>query len=136
LGVLGFGALAFGYRVTGSYLGFFLIVAATAAMAAGVGMFIAALGRTEQQSRSLAILVILGMLMLGGAWVPSFIMPKFIQSISFLTPVRWAVDGLDSMTFRGLPLSTALPSVGVLLLFAVVLILVAGKRFRWEPEGA
>jgi ABC-2 type transport system permease protein len=42
------------------------------------------------------------------------------------------VDGLDAMTWRGLPLEAALMPVGVLLAFAVAFAALAIARFQWE----
>ena len=44
------------------------------------------------------------MVMLGGAWVPTFIFPAWLQQFTLVVPVRWAVDGLDAMTWRGIGL--------------------------------
>ena len=51
------------------------------------------------------------MVMLGGAWVPSFVFPEWLQTVSLFVPTRWAVDGLDAMTWRGLGLDAALAHV-------------------------
>jgi ABC-2 type transport system permease protein len=129
------GELIFGYRIHGSYLGFLLVASGLSVFVAATGLFIAALGKTEAQSRRLSILIILVMLMLGGAWVPIFLLPKWIQTISFLTPVRWAVDGIDAMTWKGEGLTSALLPFGVLMFFGVALAVYAGARFRWEPAS-
>jgi ABC-2 type transport system permease protein len=130
------GALMFGYRITGSYAGFLIVALSIGAMSAGAGLFIAALGRTEQQSRGLSILVILVMLMLGGAWMPIGFLPGWIQTISLFTPVRWAVDGIDFMTWKGGSFVDALRCATVLFGFALGLLLIAARRFRWSAEGA
>jgi ABC-2 type transport system permease protein len=49
-------------------------------------------------------------------------------------PTRWAVDGLDAMTWRGLPLQAALAPTAVLLGFSGLFALIAIWRFNWE-EG-
>ena len=79
-------------------------------------------------------LAVLMMVMLGGAWVPTFIFPAWLQQLTVIVPVRWAVDGLDAMTWRGIGLSGALIPVAVLLGFAAAFASVAASRFRWE-EG-
>ena len=83
-------------------------------------------------SRGVAILATLLMVMLGGAWVPTFIFPGWLQRVTLIVPVRWAVDGLDAMTWRGLPLSAAIGPVAVLVGFAAVFGTVAVSRFRWD----
>lgn len=125
------GFLAFHMRISGSALGFGLVCVATAAMAASFGLFVAALGRTEEQSRGLSIMAVLLMCMLGGAWFPSFLMPKAMQAASLVVPVRWAMDGFDAVTWRGLGLSGAMPAVGVLVAFTVLFSAFAAYRLRW-----
>jgi ABC-2 type transport system permease protein len=123
---------AFGVRIDGSALGFVGVLAAFALMTACFGLLIAALGKTPEATRGLAILVTLLLVMLGGAWVPSFIFPAWLQQLSLFVPTRWAVDGLDSMTWRGLPFDAALLPMGVLLGFAAVFAALAVARFQWE----
>jgi ABC-2 type transport system permease protein len=123
---------AFGVRIDGSALGFVGVLIAFALMTAGFGLLIAAIGRTPEATRGLAILATLLLVMLGGAWVPSFIFPAWLQKISLFVPTRWAVDGLDAMTWRGLPFDAALPSIGVLLGFAALFAALAVWRFDWE----
>jgi ABC-2 type transport system permease protein len=105
-------------------------------MAATFGLFVAALGRTEQQSRGLSVLVVLTMTMLGGAWFPSFLMPPWVQAVANFIPVKHAVDGFDAMTWRAQPLSEAVTPSLALLGFSVVFLAVALRRFTGEAEPA
>jgi len=75
---------------------------------------------------------VLIMVMLGGAWVPSFIFPAWLQRITVVIPARWAVDGLDAMTWRGLGFGAAITPTLVLLGFAVAFGALTLARFRWE----
>jgi ABC-2 type transport system permease protein len=65
----------FGVRISGSVPGFVAVLVAFALLTSSFGLMIAALGRTPDATRGLAILATLLMVMLGGAWVPSFIFP-------------------------------------------------------------
>jgi len=123
---------AFGVRVLGSPVGFGLVLATFALLTASFGLLVAALGRTPEATRGLAILATLLMVMLGGAWVPSFIFPEWLQTVSLAVPTRWAVDALDAMTWRGQPFSAALLPSAVMLGFSAVFMVVAVWRFRWE----
>ncbi|RYG31646.1 ABC-2 transporter permease [bacterium] len=133
-GVLLFGRLVFKIELQGSALGLGLVLAATSVMTACFGLFVAALGRTETQSRGLSVLAVLVMSMLGGAWFPSFLMPSWVQPISMLTPSRWAVDGFDAMLWRGGGLTAALQPSLILLVFAAVFAAVAYGRFATIKE--
>jgi ABC-2 type transport system permease protein len=62
--------------------------------------------------------------------VPAFIFPQWLQTLTLAVPVRWAVDGLDAMTWRGLALDAALPPLAVLLAFSVAFGSLALWKFR------
>ena len=122
----------FGVRISGSVPGFVAVLVAFALLTSSFGLMIAALGRTPEATRGLAILATLLMVMLGGAWVPSFIFPPWLQKVSMWMPTHWAVDGLDAMTWRGLPLQAALLPVAAMLGFTLLFSAVALARFQWE----
>jgi ABC-2 type transport system permease protein len=128
----GFAMLVFKVRIHGSLVGFLLVAVACSLMSATFGLLVAAIGRTPATARGVSTLVVLVMVMLGGAWVPTFIFPKWMQQLTVIVPVRWAVDGLDATTWRGLPLSSAVVPTLALLGFAVLFGLITVTRFRWE----
>ena len=128
-------AVAFAFfevRIDGSAIGFIAVLVSFALLTASFGLLIAALGKTPEATRSLAILATLLLVMLGGAWVPSFIFPAWLQTVSLFVPTRWAVDGLDAMTWRGLPLDAALWPVIAMLAFSAAFMAIAIARFEWE----
>jgi ABC-2 type transport system permease protein len=130
----GFAMIVFKVRIHGSMLGFLGISIACAVMASTFGLLVAALGNSPATARGVTTLAVLMMVMLGGAWVPTFIFPAWLQQFTLVVPVRWAVDGLDAMTWRGIGLGGALVPVAVLLAFAAAFWTVAATRFRWS-EG-
>ncbi|HEY2186958.1 MAG TPA: ABC transporter permease [Caldimonas sp.] len=126
----------FHVRIDGSVVGFAAIAVAFALLTSSFGLLIAAIGKTPEATRGLAIFATLVMVMLGGAWVPSFVFPQWLQIASLAVPTRWAVDGLDAMTWRGLGVDAAIAPVVVLLAFSVLFTAVAIWRFDWEePRG-
>jgi len=129
-----FGMAVFGIRIEGSWPGFVAVCVATALMASSFGLLIAALGKTPQATRGVATLAVLLMVMLGGAWVPSFVFPAWLQKVTLVIPARWAVDGLDAVTWRGVDFMGVLPAIGVLLAFAALFATLAVARFRWEED--
>ncbi len=133
LGVLFvFGMVVFGIRVEGSVAGFVLVCAASALMSSAFGLLVAALGKTPEATRGISIFVILVIVMLGGAWAPSFLFPPWLQQVAAVSPAKWAVDGLDAMLWRGLGLEAALAPVAALLGFAAIFGVLAALRFRWD----
>lgn len=128
----GFAMAVFRVRIEGSVIGFVCVAVACSLMAATFGLTIASLGRTPQAARGMSTLAVLLMVMLGGAWVPTFVFPAWLQRLTVVVPARWAVDGLDAMTWRGLGLTSAFGPTLALLGFAVAFGVLAVTRFRWE----
>jgi ABC-2 type transport system permease protein len=122
----------FKVRIDGSVVGFVAVLVVFSLLTASFGLLVAALGKTPEATRGLAILATLLLVMLGGAWVPSFIFPAWLQTVSLFVPTRWAIDGLDAMTWRGLPFDAALMPIAVMLGFTVAFTALAIARFEWE----
>jgi ABC-2 type transport system permease protein len=127
-----FAMLVFDVRIAGSVIGFLIVSIAFVFMAASFGLLLAAIGGTPNATRGVAILATLLMVMLGGAWVPTFVFPQWLQQITVIVPTRWAVDGLDAMTWRGVGLEGAVLPALVLVGFALTFGALALARFRWE----
>jgi ABC-2 type transport system permease protein len=124
--------VVFDVRIAGSVPGFAMVACAFALLAATTGLMIASLGRSVGATRGVAMFSVLILVMLGGAWVPSFLFPEWLQHVTEFVPTRWAVDGLDNMTWRGLPLQYAFAPTAVLVGWSVLFALIAVWRFNWE----
>jgi ABC-2 type transport system permease protein len=128
----GFGSLTMNVHVHGSPLGFALVAVSFALMAASLGVLVSTFGKTPQATRGAGVFIVLVATMLSGAWIPSFMFPSWMRSATLFVPTRWAVDGLDAMSWRGLGLEAALAPAGVLLLTALIFGSWAAKRFKWD----
>ncbi len=129
-----FAILVFRVQVGGSWVGFIATNVAFAALASSFGLFIAAVGRTPEATRGVAIFAVLILVMLGGAWVPTFIFPAWLQSATLAVPTRWAIDGMEAMTWRGLGLSAAGPPIAVLLGYSALFGGLALYWFQWDSD--
>jgi ABC-2 type transport system permease protein len=130
-----FARLVFGVHIRGSFVGFLGICVAFSLMTAAFGLLVAALGKTVEATRGYAVMATLLMVMLGGAWVPTFVFPQWLRTMTVVIPTRWAMDGLDGMTWRGLGLSAAYAPIAVMLGFTLLFGLAAVMTFRWEAES-
>jgi len=122
----------FKVRIAGSLPGFVAVVASFSVLNAAFGLMLASVGRSPGATRGFAALATLLLVMVGGAWVPAFVFPQWLQRVSLFSPTRWAVDGLDAMTWRGLGSDAALLPVAVLLATALACLLITFWRFRWD----
>jgi len=127
--VFAVGVLAFGVRVS-SVPGFLGMAIGFGALTAGYGLLVAAFGKTPEAARGIAMFATLILVMLGGAWVPSFMFPGWVQQLTLVVPTRWAISGLDAVTWRGLDFAAALPAIAAQAAFAAVFIALAVWKFR------
>ncbi len=126
--------LGFGVRIAGSVPGFIMVAFAFALLAATTGLMISALGRSVGATRGVSMFTVLILVMLGGAWVPAFLFPEWLQRVTEFVPTRWAVDGFDAMTWRGLPLQSAFVPTAILLAWSAFFAMIAVWRFNWEDD--
>jgi ABC-2 type transport system permease protein len=121
----------FGFGVhIASLPGFIGLALCFGVLTASLGLLIAAFGKTPEAARRIAMFVVLIMVMLGGAWMPSFLFPEWMQKLTMAVPTRWAIDGLDAITWRGMDAAAVAPAMGVQLGFALVFGLLAVWKFR------
>jgi ABC-2 type transport system permease protein len=109
-----------------------LVSIALAAASNGLGLLVAALGKTEAQVNSLSILFAITLAALGGMMVPTFVMPGFMKTLSLFTPHAWALAGYHDAMIRGFGVTDVLPETGVLLGFAALFFSIALWRFRFD----
>ncbi|MDX2036188.1 MAG: ABC transporter permease [Isosphaeraceae bacterium] len=134
-GVFGAGALIFGYRVNGSFAALVALALAFSWTAANLGLLVAALGRSPQGARSVSVLCVLLMVMLGGGWIPSFLFPEWLQTVNPAIPTRWAVDGFDGVFSRGFSFGEARPALLALFGFGAAFAGATALTFRWEEPS-
>jgi ABC-2 type transport system permease protein len=122
-------ALFFGVR-WGQPAGVAAVVILYACAGAGAGTLVGALFRNEQQAAGISLLLGLGLGALGGCMVPLEIFPPTMKRIAHLTPQAWGNDAFDKLVGHGASITGILPQLGVLALFAAVLLSLAAWRLH------
>ncbi len=122
-------ALLFGVH-WGQPIGVIAIVVLFGLVAAGFGIFIGTLFRTEQQAMGISLLLGLGLAALGGCMVPLELFSPTMRTIAHITPHAWASDAFAKLIGDGDSIGAILPQLGVLAIYAVVLLSLATWRLR------
>ncbi len=113
----------------GAIIGLFGLVAAGAAMLVG------ALSRNGDQASSLGVFAGLALGALGGCMIPWQLMPDAMQALARLIPHSWALLGLQELVRGGGGIESVAPNLAVLAGYGVVLMGLAGWRFRKAIAG-
>lgn len=99
-----------------------------------IGMIIAAVANSMQESQIIVQLVYLPMLLLSGATLPIAMFPSWLVIVVQFLPATHMVLGLDGMMLRNEGIAQNLLASFALLLTIVLGLLIASKLFRWEKE--
>lgn len=89
--------------INGSFLAFLILSFLYAFTGAGIGLFIAALARDVMQVAQFSIVIMLPLIFLSGAWTPIYAMHPVLQALSLISPLRYYIEGTESIFFRGTP---------------------------------
>lgn len=99
------------------------VIALFAGLAAiGLGILIGTIAKTQEQSAPLGATLVVLLAAIGGVWVPVFVMPPFMQAISNISPMNWALDAFYDVILRNVPFKSIIGAILLLLLFALVTI--------------
>jgi ABC-type Na+ efflux pump permease subunit len=129
--LVAFGELL-GVPYHGEPLAILLVMAATAAWTAALGLLIGVMAKTEDQVITYSLIPMFVLAGMGGAWMPLEFTGKAFQTIGHVLPTAWAMDGFENIVVRGLGLESVLLPVAIMLAYAVGLFALAAWRFRFE----
>lgn len=97
-----------------------LALACSACCFAGLMALLGTLGRTEQSTAGAGWALLMTLAMFGGAMMPLYFMPAWMQDVSNISPVKWAILVIEGALWRGFTWKeSAAPLVGLLVLGAV-----------------
>lgn len=86
----------------------------------GFMMLVAGLGKTEETAQGAAWAFLMPMSMLGGAMVPTFVMPAWMQSIGYVSPIRWAMLAIEGGVWRQFTLAEMATPCAILITVGLV----------------
>ena len=88
--------------------------------AVGLGLLLGTVAKTPEQSAPFGATFVVILAALGGVWVPVFAMPKFMQSLSNLSPMNWGLNGFYDVFLRNASFKEILPEISLLFLFFII----------------
>ena len=117
--LLAIGVVIFGVR-TPDKLTLLLAVLCSAFCFVGLMMLISVLGKSEQSVAGAGWAILLVFSMTGGGMVPLLAMPKWMLTVSNLSPVKWGIYALEGAIWRGFTLAEMVMPLAILLTIGVV----------------
>ena len=99
-----------------------------------LGLIIAAVVNSSQESNILIQPIYMTMLFLSGATIPLTLMPHWLQNITQFIPATYLMTGIGGILLRSETLAANWPSIAALVVTTLVGTFIATKLFRWEKE--
>jgi ABC-2 type transport system permease protein len=110
----------------GSHYGVILIATACAALAAiGFGLVVGAFATSQGQAALFGSVMVVIFGVISGTFLPVYLMPKMIQNISLISPIRWGIDNYLDIFIREGTLGTIFPNILRLLAFFVFAMIIS-----------
>ena len=111
----------------------FIVMMLMCSMAAvSYAMMIGALSKTQEQSNGVGAISIIIFAALGGIWVPTFVMPEYLQIISNFSPMHWCLEGFYILFLKGGSWSQLFPVIGFLFIFIAVCQITTYTKLKLE----
>lgn len=129
---LGLGTAAFGLKLQDSWWMALPVVMVGTLCFMAVGLLAGAMAKTTEGAVNMANFLVLPMAFLSGSFFPLDAAPDWLQSISKALPLYHLNQGMLDVMVRGEGAMSALPAIGILAAFTVVVCLLAARLFRWE----
>jgi ABC-type multidrug transport system permease subunit len=100
-----------------------------------LGLVVASVTNTMQETQVINQLIWLPLIFLSGATLPVTYLPSIAQRVALFLPATYLVSGLQSALYSALPVWQLLVQLCSLLIWAMLTFFVASQLFRWEPEA-
>ncbi len=116
--------------IKGSLLLFFAVTALYAVATSGLGLYIATMSRNLAQAAMLAILILMPMIFLSGAWTPPEAMPEGLRQAMYLSPLYYFIEMGYGILLKGAGLGVLWDSLLGLTLLGILIFAFGVWRFK------
>jgi len=115
------------------FIALIIMIIASSLSALGYGIMVGTIARTHQQAAAFGSVSVVVLAALGGLWVPTYLMPAFMQHVASFSPLNWAHAGFLDIWLRGNGLIDVAEYVLRLLLFFVATVTIAAVYRKLKP---
>lgn len=126
--------LVFGVPFTGSLLLFFLSLAMYMLALIGLGMFVSAIAKTQQQAFLGVFLITTPLILLSGYASPIDNMPGWLQVVTYLDPARYFLVIVQGLFLKAMPAAAVFHQLWPLALIACATLAASAWLFRARME--
>lgn len=123
---------AFDLQMKGSWLEYGAFTLLGTLLMVGFGLAVGGWAKNSTQADVYGQIIFLASMAFSGLWFPRALMPEWLQSITSFLPLTSIIEGIRSITTEGMGLLLLGSELLVIAIWALVIMLVGIKTFRWE----
>lgn len=112
-----------------------LLVTVGSATFAAMGLIVASVTNTMQETQMINNLLWMAFLFLSGATIPLAMFPEWLQRVALFIPAQYLATGLESAATNLTTRVEMITDTTALVLGLLVAFEVSRQLFRWEPEA-
>lgn len=120
----------FHVTIAGSVLLLFALTVVFLLTSLGLGLLISTISKTQQEATMTSFFLLLPSMLLSGFMFPIENMPKIVQWITYIIPMRYFLVIIRGIFLKGSGLDLLWPQVLALAIFSVGIIAVSAARFQ------
>ena len=110
-----------------NYITLLCIAISSGLAATGFGLLIGTIANSQDQASLFGAVSVVILAALGGVWIPTFVMPEAMRSISSISPLNWGLEAFYGVFLRGLGIGAIF--IHLLKLIIFFLVCVAGSFY-------
>ncbi len=119
----------------GNLWGVFFLVSVGAATFSALGLIVASVTNTMQETQVINNVIWMAFLFLSGATIPLAFMPLWIQRVALFLPATYLVTGLERSMLRTASTKEIAGDFFVLTVGLIIAFEISRQLFRWDPEA-
>lgn len=112
-----------------NYTAILLTTVVSALSAIGFGLLVGTFSSTHNQAAMFGAILVVIMAALGGIFMPVYMMPKGLEIVSYISPLRWGIESYLDIFVRGAGLSDIWLNLLLLFGFFGISIMIVSKRY-------
>jgi ABC-2 type transport system permease protein len=112
-----------------SYFSIFFAAVSCALAAIGFGLLVGTIASSQSQAGMFGSFMVVILAILGGIFLPVYMMPEPLKYVSMLSPLRWGIDSFLVLFVRNGNLTTIWDNILLLNLFFVFALFIAMRNF-------
>jgi ABC-type multidrug transport system permease subunit len=119
----------------GDPISLFLLISIGIVSFSSLGLVVASVTNTMQETQVLNQLLWLPLIFLSGATLPLAFLPRLVQRFGLFLPATYLVNGLQQTIVNSATASSRYVEILSLAVWACLTFFLSAQLFRWEPEA-